>query len=76
MLLLRRHTKVSLGITQIYMDVLRGSVDMVGDSQYMVTDSQSMLMPQCETFTDCEIFTMPKETFSRSLETMSMSREK
>jgi hypothetical protein len=28
-----------LGIMHIYMDVLRGSVDVVGDSQDIVTDS-------------------------------------
>jgi hypothetical protein len=38
---------------------------MVGDYQDMVTHSQGMIMPHCETLT---------KTFSITLETMSMSR--
>jgi hypothetical protein len=64
--------EVSLCILNIYkfIYILRGSVDMLGDSQDMATDSQGMTMPHCETFT------MSRETLSRSLETSIMSREK
>jgi hypothetical protein len=43
---------------------------MVGDYQDMVTDSQGIIMPHCETFA------MSGETISRTLETITMSGEK
>jgi hypothetical protein len=43
---------------------------MVGATRDMVTYSQAMIMSHCETCT------MSRDTFSRSMETMSMSREK
>jgi hypothetical protein len=52
------------------MDILSGSVDIEGDSQHMVTYSQGIVMPNCETFA------MSRETFRRSMETIAMSREK
>jgi hypothetical protein len=71
--MLPRQDNVYLVIVNIYMYmyILRGSVDMVEDSQaIMVADSQGMIMSHCETFT------MSRKTFSRSIETITMSREK